>query len=98
MKRTSWRGIVDVVYGGEKPVKEVKETKDKNGNRNKNRGKKDGGNGSGVKRKADTETESNAESQAPLSKRELKRRAKRAKLQGSGADDKSTASPMPDGG
>ncbi|PGG97036.1 ribonuclease P/MRP protein subunit RPP1 [Blastomyces parvus] len=98
IKRSSWRGIVDVVHGGEKPVKEVKETKDKNGSRNKNRGKKDEGNGNGVKRKADTETESNAESQAPLSKRELKRRAKRAKLQGSGADGNLTASPAPDGG
>ncbi|EQL36741.1 ribonuclease P/MRP protein subunit RPP1 [Blastomyces gilchristii SLH14081] len=98
MKRRSWRGIVDVVYGGEKPVKEVRETKDKNGNKNKNRGRKDEGDRSGVKRKADTETESNAESQAPLSKRELKRRAKRAKLQGSGSNDNSTASPMPDAG
>ncbi|EER39039.1 ribonuclease P protein subunit p30 [Histoplasma capsulatum var. duboisii H88] len=94
MKRRSWRGIVDVVYGGEKLVKEGKDTKDKSSNRNQSRGN---GNGIGVKRKADAETESNAEPQAPLSKRELKRRAKRAKLQGLSADDNSTTIPMHEG-
>lgn len=94
MKRRSWRGIVDVVYGGEKLVKEGKDTKDKSSNRNQSRGN---GNGIGVKRKADAETESNTEPQAPLSKRELKRRAKRAKLQGLSADDNSTVIPMHEG-
>ncbi|EEH46388.2 uncharacterized protein PADG_02486 [Paracoccidioides brasiliensis Pb18] len=95
IKRRSWRGIVDVVYGGER-----QKEKERDGvkNKDKSKCKRDEGtkNTNGVKRKADTETDSNAELQAPLSKREMKRRAKRAKLQGSGVDT-STASPIAGG-
>ncbi|OAX79284.1 hypothetical protein ACJ72_06397 [Emergomyces africanus] len=99
MKRRSWRGIVDVVFGGEKPGKEEKDKKDKHSNKGKNVNMKDEGkgNGNGVKRKAEAEVESNDEPQAPLSKRELKRRAKRARLLESGADDNSMASSIPEG-
>ncbi|KAK2804822.1 hypothetical protein FQN51_001464 [Onygenales sp. PD_10] len=99
VKRGSWRGIVDVVYGGEKREKVEGKQKEK--------GKKGpvagagggdgdgakGGNANGVKRKAEGETDSSAEPQVQLSKREMRRRAKRAKLQEGGGDVSSTSSP-----
>ncbi|PGG98956.1 hypothetical protein AJ79_08731 [Helicocarpus griseus UAMH5409] len=103
MKRRSWRGIVDVVYGGEKveqPGEKEGKGKGKDKGKNKSIGNKVEGEkgtesgGNGVKRKADAETEASAEPQVPLSKRELKRRAKRAKLQESGAEGDSTGSPV----
>lgn len=80
LKRTSWRGIVDVVDGGK--------TVERKGNAQKGQkaaGKQKGApvenNGDGLKRKAsvgaDTTTD---EPEKALSKRELKRRAKKARL------------------
>ena len=80
LKRTSWRGIVDVVDGGK--------TVERKGNAPKGQkaaGKQKGApaenQGDGLKRKAsvgaDTATD---EPEKPLSKRELKRRAKKARL------------------
>lgn len=76
LKRTSWRGVIDVVDGGEKPApkkvddasKKVEQTvtiQDKNGEN--------------LKRKASAE--SAQEIEKPLSKREMKRRAKKARLE-----------------
>lgn len=76
LKRTSWRGVIDVVDGGEKPApkkvddasKKVEQTvtiQDKNGEN--------------LKRKASVE--STQEIEKPLSKREMKRRAKKARLE-----------------
>ncbi|KUL84411.1 hypothetical protein ZTR_08819 [Talaromyces verruculosus] len=76
LKRTSWRGVIDVVDGGDKPApkkvddasKKVEQTVtilDKNGEN--------------LKRKASVE--SAQEIEKPLSKREMKRRAKKARLE-----------------
>lgn len=69
MKRTGFRGVIDVVYGGEKPV--VFEKSVREGNKDNN---------SKNKRKAivlGDETDQSREK--PVSKREQKRRAKRAR-------------------
>lgn len=69
MKRTGFRGVIDVVYGGEKPMEIEKPVKD--GNKASN---------SKNKRKAivlDDETDQSREK--PVSKREQKRRAKKAR-------------------
>ena len=70
MKRTSFRGVIDVVYGGEKPEREPdKSTK----------GKQEKG-----KRKAEVlkenETGRSDATPKPISKREQKRQAKKARL------------------
>ncbi|GAM38670.1 hypothetical protein TCE0_033r09581 [Talaromyces pinophilus] len=69
LKRTSWRGVIDVVDGGEKRApKKVEQTVtilDKNGEN--------------LKRKASVESAQDIEK--PLSKREMKRRAKKARLE-----------------
>ncbi|KAI4124012.1 MAG: hypothetical protein LQ338_005019 [Usnochroma carphineum] len=72
-RRRSFRGVVDVVFGGGKPSEEGKEG-----------GGKDKGKGKAVqtqngKRKAEDDGEN--EVQKPLSKREMKRRAKQAKME-----------------
>jgi ribonuclease P/MRP protein subunit RPP1 len=73
-KRTSWRGIVDVVDGGEKP--KPKADKSGPGQKPKQKGKPESeSNGDSLKRKASVE-----ETEKPLSKREMKRRAKKARL------------------
>ncbi|KAI9731498.1 MAG: hypothetical protein M1834_004618 [Cirrosporium novae-zelandiae] len=76
MKRTSYRGVVDVVYGGEKPKETASSTKGKGLERKKVVG-------TGQKRNMDV---ANGDEQAPgeaekISKREMKRRAKKAKLE-----------------
>ncbi|KAK7542826.1 RNase P subunit p30-domain-containing protein [Phyllosticta citribraziliensis] len=73
MKRTSYRGVVDVIYGGEKPAKKEPQAQEKKGQK---KGKQDN-----QKRKAvegDTASEQN---KAP-SKQELKRQAKKARTEG----------------
>ena len=70
MKRRSFRGVIDVVYGGEKPEREPENpTKDKQGK---------------GKRKAEVLKEGGAAkgdaTPNPISKREQKRRAKKARL------------------
>ncbi|KAL8839154.1 MAG: hypothetical protein Q9176_004657 [Flavoplaca citrina] len=74
MRRRSFRGVVDVIYGGEKPVVEKVEGKGKNQG---GKGKEKVGNGG--KRKAVDgldAAEAVDEVEKPPSKRELKRRAK----------------------
>ncbi|RAL13582.1 ribonuclease P subunit p30 family protein [Aspergillus homomorphus CBS 101889] len=81
LKRTSWRGIVDIVDGGSSPavktpgaapkqLREPAETK-----------------ADGLKRKASLGSEATTEEiEKPLSKREMKRRAKKARLEAVGVD------------
>ncbi|KAF7595810.1 hypothetical protein BBP40_004622 [Aspergillus hancockii] len=74
LKRTSWRGIIDVVDGGEKP--KPKANKPGSGQKGKQKGKTESeSNSDSLKRKASIE-----EAEKPLSKREMKRRAKKARL------------------
>ncbi|PYH47679.1 ribonuclease P subunit p30 family protein [Aspergillus saccharolyticus JOP 1030-1] len=81
LKRTSWRGIVDILDGGNKSVakvtglsskpREVAETKS-----------------DGLKRKASLGSEAATEEiEKPLSKREMKRRAKKARLEAVGGQN-----------
>lgn len=86
LKRTSWRGIVDVVHGGEKETTEAREQGQKAAT-----GKKPASNlennGDSLKRKASQDSESPAaEIEKPLSKREMKRRAKKTRLEAQGGD------------
>lgn len=74
--RVGWRGVVDVVWGGEKPMPKKQEKEGK-------------GNG---KRKADMMIErkegdaKGGVEEKPISKREMKRRAKRARIEDKGAE------------
>ncbi|KAL2216300.1 putative ribonuclease P complex subunit Pop2 [Thermoascus aurantiacus ATCC 26904] len=81
LKRTSWRGIVDVVHGGEKAPAQQQPDSQK-----ATAGKKAAataeGKGDSLKRKASVSSEPPAEeTEKPLSKREMKRRAKKARLE-----------------
>jgi ribonuclease P/MRP protein subunit RPP1 len=81
-KRTSYRGVVDVVYGGEKPVK-VKEAK-KDLGRNK-------------RKAAEMSVENDKDSvEQPLSKTQMKKRAFKAKEEAAAA--KKAADGILDGG
>ena len=76
MKRRSFRGVVDVIYGGEKP----------NGIMQKEDGERSGKG----KRKAeslDNQVRIGQEEAKPLSKREQKRQAKKARLEASNSTD-----------
>jgi ribonuclease P/MRP protein subunit RPP1 len=82
LKRSSFRGVVDVVYGGEKPA--VKEVYEKQGQKDKGKVAllKDNG---AKKRKADEVEDTTTDgSEKPISKREQKRRAQKAKMEGLG--------------
>ncbi|KAI9934583.1 hypothetical protein ASPWEDRAFT_175311 [Aspergillus wentii DTO 134E9] len=86
LRRTSWRGIIDVVHGGEKP-KAVEQTKKEKGAKNKRVVPQTESNGDNLKRKASLGSEANSEeAEKTLSKREMKRRAKKARL-AAGEDD-----------
>ena len=81
LKRTSYRGVVDVVYGGEKPVVEEK---DKAKEVVQGKGKQSV---NGQKRKADVlekgvEKDQAGDVEKPLSKRQMKKQAKEARLKG----------------
>ncbi|KAJ5622378.1 RNase P subunit p30 [Penicillium herquei] len=86
LKRNSWRGIVDIVHGGEKassekPTSTQKATNKPNASSEKS---KDADN---LKRKASIGSDVVAEeAEKHLSKRELKRRAKKARLETLGPD------------
>lgn len=88
LRRTSWRGIVDVVHGGEKSTVDT-------GNRENGVSDRKDTKGDNLKRKASLGSEPAADdSEKPLSKREMKRRAKKARLT-AGADGSEPASPVP---
>lgn len=80
LKRTSWRGIVDVVHGGEKVQPEGTVLKQKVGQKIKEPTKTDNA-ADNLKRKASISSEHVADdTDKPLSKREIKRRAKKARF------------------
>lgn len=76
IKRTSFRGVVDIVHGGEKPAPAEKQEKGKQGGVQDQNLKK---------RKAEMLGE--ADQEKPLSKREQKRRAKQARVGALGPGD-----------
>lgn len=85
LKRTSYRGVVNVVYGGEQPVSETK-TPDVNGKA----GKQTGATNSqatnptnGQKRKSDVlgSDTNDSSSGIPMSKTQMKKRAKKEKME-----------------
>ncbi|KAH8433708.1 ribonuclease P subunit p30 family protein [Aspergillus melleus] len=81
LKRTSWRGIVDVVDGGQKPKPKsdtpvIGQKKAASKPKNNTEGH---GNADSLKRKASVGSET-VEAEKPLSKREIKRRATKARL------------------
>ncbi|KAL4969307.1 ribonuclease P subunit p30 family protein [Aspergillus stella-maris] len=90
LKRTSWRGIIDVVDGGQVPASKPKTVVvDAHSAESK---KKTESNGDNLKRKASLGVEADADgADKPLSKREQKRRAKKARLEAAlgGADESS---------
>ena len=70
MKRRSFRGVVDVIYGGEKPVQQERPIEEKGHKKGK------------AKRKADAMLLDEKEvPDRPLSKTQMKKRAKRARLE-----------------
>ena len=73
IRKSSYRGVVDVVFGGEKPKE-----KEFGG---KGQGKGKGEQALNGKRKAQDEVVEKMEEEKPLSKREMKRRAKKARLE-----------------
>ncbi|OJJ46055.1 hypothetical protein ASPZODRAFT_67737 [Penicilliopsis zonata CBS 506.65] len=86
LKRTSWRGVIDVVHGGQAGTKEESATKQKQSSRKKVVEKQtEMVAGDSLKRKASVSSELVAEEpEKPLSKREMKRRAKKARLDARG--------------
>lgn len=87
LKRTSWRGIVDVIDGGERPSAEARSHGSKKPD--KKISSATDINGDGLKRKASLD--SAVEVEKPLSKREMKRRAKKARLEAHSADNTNDA-------
>lgn len=89
LKRTSWRGIVDVVHGGEKPKPVETTQKAKAAPKvsvpRPEKPAQDDNAADNLKRKASISSEPVAEDlDKPLSKREIKRRAKKAKFDAKG--------------
>lgn len=78
LKRTSYRGVVDVVYGGEKPVVLQESKKGEEGLKAKG---KDGSNAQ--KRKADVIESATGSAEKPPSKRQMKRDQKAMRQMGS---------------
>ncbi|KAJ5591812.1 RNase P subunit p30 [Penicillium hispanicum] len=85
LKRTSWRGIVDIVHGGEKAKPEDSAPKQKDTTKSKTLTQPDNG-PDNLKRKASASSEAVEEVEKPLSKREIKRRAKKARLESRAGD------------
>ncbi|KAH1496230.1 hypothetical protein LV164_007503 [Aspergillus fumigatus] len=81
LKRTSWRGVIDIVDGGQMSKSQVMES----GMGQKGMSKKNVSQaqvtGDNLKRKASLGSEAAVEIEKPLSKREMKRRAKKARLE-----------------
>ncbi|KAK4565467.1 RNA-binding RNA processing protein rpp1 [Recurvomyces mirabilis] len=83
LKRTGYRGVIDVVYGGEKPevVEESKQGKEGGKAKQKQAAV------NGQKRKAEGDADGGAETVGqPISKREAKRRAKKGRMGGEETD------------
>lgn len=87
LKRTSWRGIVDIVHGGEKVQTEKAGSKQRAPGKSATAPTQPGNSVDNLKRKASVGSEAAAEeAEKPLSKREMKRRAKKAKMDPQGED------------
>lgn len=86
LKRTSWRGIVDIVHGGEKAKPEKPAPKQKGTEKSAATTQPEAVTDT-LKRKASLGSETAIdEPEKLLSKREMKRRAKKARLESRGAD------------
>jgi ribonuclease P/MRP protein subunit RPP1 len=86
MKRTSYRGVIDVVHGGEPRATQPD-------GKGRTEGRATPKSANGTKRKATDDTETGTSVEPPLSKREMKRRAKKARLEASQAEASATSSP-----
>lgn len=85
LKRTSWRGVIDVVHGGDK-TKIESVVRDKKPPRQSEKVAQADSGSESLKRKASMGSEVVGEEvNKPLSKREMKRRAKRARLEAGSA-------------
>ncbi|RLM00758.1 hypothetical protein CFD26_108774 [Aspergillus turcosus] len=85
LKRTSWRGVIDIVDGGQKSKSQAVVSGMEQKGMSKKSVSQAQGTGDNLKRKASLGSEAAAEEiEKPLSKREMKRRAKKARL-GTGA-------------
>lgn len=94
LKRSSFRGVINVVHGGEKPAPEVKAgATEKKGEAQKQKGQMTNGQGAnGQKRKSDalgSETNDSG-SGVPMSKTQMKKRAKKEKMEAESKAAKST--------
>ncbi|KAJ5528045.1 RNase P subunit p30 [Penicillium frequentans] len=86
LKRSSWRGIVDIVHGGEKANPENTASNQKSTEKSNTTAQQDKG-ADNLKRKASIGSEAvTEEAEKPLSKREMKRRAKKVRLESRGPD------------
>lgn len=80
LKRASFRGVVDVVYGGEKPT--VKEQAEKQGQKDKTKLAVPKDNSAKKRKSEDVEESTTDGAEKPISKREQKRRAHKARMEG----------------
>lgn len=96
LKRTGYRGVIDVVYGGEKPATVEKKDVQKVENA---KGRQPAA-ANGQKRKAETLGSEGPElAEKPISKREAKRRAKQARIStGDGENETSTGTVLVESG
>lgn len=101
LKRTGYRGAVDVIYGGEKPAaafgKDAKEAAGKGKQKWKQGGqhKKDENQQQGQKRKAEGEVPSSESGEQPMSKRQQKKLAHAARVANGTAGPAATSSGPP---
>ena len=89
LKRTSWRGIVDIVHGGE-PVERKKADPKQKASAKSETPAQTGSSADNLKRKASLGSEPAEEPEKALSKREMKRRAKKARFESRGGDPSET--------
>lgn len=92
LKRTSWRGIVDIVHGGEKVEREKPAPKQTSGKASQkpDTSAQSSNTADTLKRKASLGSETVEEPEKALSKREMKRRAKKARFESRGGDPSDT--------
>lgn len=87
LKRTSFRGVINVVYGGEKPTPEAKAAVVEKGQAAKQKAQAANGKAAnGQKRKSDAlgSDVNDSSSSMPMSKTQMKKRAKKEKLEAEG--------------
>jgi ribonuclease P/MRP protein subunit RPP1 len=87
LKRTSFRGVIDVVYGGEKPTPEAKAAVVEQGKAAKQKAQAANDKAAnGQKRKSDAlgGDLNDSSSSVPMSKTQIKKRAKKEKMEAEG--------------